>query len=289
MQDPRSPSLRLRRLASELRHAREAAGFTAARAAKELHWSSTKVTRMEAKESKRIKPDDLDRLMDLYGITDAERRESMHALAKDARMRGWWSGYKDVFKNETLPDFEAEASSLRSYEAQLIPGLLQVPEYTAAIFRGARYTDPQEVDRHVDARMHRREILTRIAPARFRSVIDEAALLRPIGGPQVMRRQLEHLLHMAQMPHIDIQILPLSKGEHAGLTAPFMILDFPNPLDSTIVCVPTLTDALYLEQPDDVATYIATFGDIQGSAVSALESAEIISRHIRSLGSTSHP
>src|SRR5699024_3047325 len=106
MQDFRSPSLRLRRFASELRRAREAAGFTAAKAAKELGWSSTKVTRMEAKEAKRIKPDDLDKLMDLYGITDPERRDSMQALAKDARLRGWWSKYKDVFKNESLPDFE---------------------------------------------------------------------------------------------------------------------------------------------------------------------------------------
>lgn len=286
MHDPRSPSLRLRRLATELRRAREAAGYTAAKAAKELRWSSPKVTRMETTQAKRINPDDLDKLMDLYGITDPEKRDCMHALAKDARLRGWWSKYKDVFKNESLPDFEAEASGLRSYEAQLIPGLLQVPEYTAAIFRGARYTDPREIERCVDARMARREILTRINPVHFRTVIDEAALIRPIGGTSVMLAQLEHLRHMAQMPHIDVQVLPFRQGEHAGLTAPFMILDFPNPLDSTIVCVPTLTDALYLEEHDDVNMYIATFGDIQGSAVSAQESAEIIGEYIESLENT---
>lgn len=257
------------------------------KAAKELGWSPPKVSRMETTESKRINSGDLDKLMTMYGISDPEKRESLQALAKDARVRGWWSKYKDVFKNETLPDFEAEACALRTYEAQLIPGLLQVPGYTAAIFRGARYSDPREVERSVDARMARREILTRIDPVTFRAVVDEAALLRPIGGTEVMVKQLKHLLHMAQMPNIDIQLLPLNKGEHAGLTAPFMILDFPNALDSTIVCVPTLTDALYLEQEVDVSTYIATFGDIQGSAVSALESAEIIGRYITSMERTS--
>jgi hypothetical protein len=242
---------------------------------------------METAQSKRINPGDLDKLMDLYGIDDLEKRECMHALAKDARVRGWWSKYKDVFKNETLPDFEAEASILRTYESQVIPGLLQIPAYTADIFRGARYTDPQDIERRVDARMARREILVRLAPVHFRAVIDEAVFHRPIGGTDVMIEQLKHVLHMAQLPNIDIQVLPLRSGAHAGLTAPFMILDFPNPLDTPIVCVPTLTDALYLEEADDVKMYIATFGDVQGSAASALESAEIISAYIRQLEATS--
>ncbi|MFD3686578.1 helix-turn-helix domain-containing protein [Nocardiopsis sp. NPDC058631] len=283
MQDPRSPSLRLRRLATELRRSRESANYTAARVAKELGWSSPKVTRMETTDSKRIKPDDLDKLMDLYRITDATKRESMHALAKDARLRGWWSRYKDVFRNESLPDFEAEASVLRNYQSQLIPGLLQVPEYTADIFRGARYTDPDEIERHVEARMARREILVRINPVHLRAVIDEAALLRPIGGLNGMLAQMKHLLHMAQLPNIDIQILPLDEGTHAGFTASFVILDFPSPLDTPIICIETLADALYLEEHDDVEMYVATFGDIQGSAASTLESVDIIHKHIKRL------
>ncbi|MFD6949302.1 XRE family transcriptional regulator [Nocardiopsis sp. TSRI0078] len=287
MQDPRSPSLRLRRLATELRRTRESSGFTAAQVAKELRWSSTKVTRMESKEAKRIKPDDLDRLMDLYGITDPEKRGSMQALAKDARVRGWWSKYKDVFKNESLPDFEAEASLLRTYQSQVIPGLLQTPEYTEAIFRGGRYTDPREIERRVEARMGRREILTRFSPVHLRAVVDESAFNRLVGGTEVLVRQLEHLLHMAQMPHIDVQMLPLSAGAHSGLTAPFTILDFPNPLDASIVCVETLADALYLEEPHEVKLYSATFGDVQASAISAAETANYITEHIKTLESTS--
>ncbi|MFI6577036.1 helix-turn-helix domain-containing protein [Nocardiopsis sp. NPDC050513] len=286
MQDPRSPSLRLRRLATELRRARLASGYSSTSVAKELKWSSPKVTKMETSESKRIKPDDLDKLMDLYGISDAEKRDSMHALAKDARLRGWWSRYKDVFRNESLPDFEAEASVLRTYESQVIPGLLQTPAYAAAIFKGGRYANPQEIERRTEARMERRGILTRFVPVHLRTVVDESAFQRLIGGPEVLAGQLRYLLHMAQMPHIDVQMLPLSKGAHSGLTASFTILDFPNPLDSSIVCVETLSDALYLEDPDDVELYAATFGDVQASAISAAETAEYITQQIRTLEST---
>lgn len=287
MHDPRSPSLRLRRLSAELRRSRQAANLTASQVAKEVGWTHPKVTKMETGASKRINPDDLDKLMNLYGITDPERRECMQALAKDARLRGWWSKYKDVFKNESLPDFETESSLLRTYQSQVIPGLLQTPEYTEAIFRGGRYTDPLEIERRVEARMARREILTRFDPVRLRAVIDESALQRLVGGPKILIRQLNHLLHMAQMPHVDIQMLPLSKGAHSGLTAPFTILDFPNPLDTPIVCVETLVDALYLEEPHEVELYSATFGDIQASAISAAETAEYVTSHIESLEGTS--
>lgn len=242
---------------------------------------------METTQSKRINPGDLDKLMSLYGIDDLEKRECMHALAKDARVRGWWSKYKDVFKNESLPDFETEASLLRTYDGQVIPGLLQTPSYAQALFQGGRYAGPKEVEQRTQARMKRREILTRHKPVHLRSVIDEAAFHRTVGGPDVMKEQFKHLLHMAQMPHIDIQIVPYRAGAHAGLTAPFMILDFIDPLDPPIVCVPTLTDALYLEDPEDIETYSATFGDIQGSAICSAESAEYIAHLVRTLESAS--
>lgn len=287
MSDPRSPSLRLRRLSVELRRARQAASLTASQVAKEVGWTHPKVTKMETGASKRIKSDDLDKLMNLYGITDPEKRGSMQALAKDARLRGWWSKYKDVFKNESLPDFEAESSLLRTYQSQVIPGLLQIPAYSEAIFRGGRYTSSREVERRVEARMARREILTRFDPVRLRVVVDESALQRPIGGPKVLIEQLKYLLHMAQMPHIDIQMLPLSKGAHSGLTASFTILDFPHPLDTPIVCVETLADALYLEEAHEVDLYSATFGDIQASAISAADTAEYVTHHIKALEGTS--
>lgn len=261
------------------------AGLTTTTVVKSLKWAAGKLSKIENSETKSVKPGDLDKLLDLYKVRDPDRREAIHQLARDAKERGWWSKYKDVFRNETLPDFEAEASALRTYQCQVIPGLLQTPEYTEAIFQGERYIGEAEINRRVEARMARREILTRFDPVQLRAVVDEAAFHRMIGGTEVMARQLRHLLHMAQMPHIDVQVLPFGKGAHAGLTAPFVILDFPNPLDPTIVCVETLADALYLELPEDVQRYSVTFGDIQGSALSAAESAEFMSETLQTLES----
>ncbi len=257
--------------------------LTSKNASRELRWSPGKLSMIENGEIQTIKPDDLDKLLNLYKINDAAKREALHQLARDAKVRGWWNQYKDVFKNESLPDFETEASTIRTYEAQVIPGLLQTPDYTAALLQGGRCTSAEEIQRRVEARMARREILTRFNPVNYRAVIDEAAFHRRIGSPEVMLQELKYLLHMAHMPHIDIQVLPFSKGSHAGLAGPFVILDFPNPLDPTIICVPTLTDALYLEGQDEIDLYTATFGDVQGSAVSSAESAEYISEHIKTL------
>ncbi|WP_162231687.1 DUF5753 domain-containing protein [Allosalinactinospora lopnorensis] len=204
-------------------------------------------------------------------------------MALPVKERGWWAKYRDVFRNEALPDFEAEATDIRTCESQVIPGLLQTPEYAEAIFLGGRYEGAEAIQRRVEARMARREILTKFNPVHLRAVIDESVLQRAIGGKEVMAGQLKHLLYMAKMPNVDVQILPLEVGAHAALTAPFMILDFPNPLDPSIVCVETLTDALYLELPEDVQRYSVTFGDVQGSAVSTARSAAIVSDALESL------
>jgi transcriptional regulator with XRE-family HTH domain len=272
----RSPSLRLRRLAAELRRARELQNLTGSQAAKALKWSAGKLSKIEKTETKRISSGDLDKMMVLYKIDDPLMREAMHALAKDAKIRGWWSKYKDVFGDRALPDFEAEASVIRTFTTQTIPGLLQTPAYAEAIFQGGRYVSPEEVRRRIEFRMARREILTRFHPVQLRAVIDEAALRRQIGDRKTMIEQLAHLLYMAQLPNIDIQVLPFSAGAHAALAAPFTILEFTESLDTPIVYVGTVTDALFIEETDDVTQYSATFGDVQGSALSTARSAAFI-------------
>ena len=272
----RSPSLRLRRLAAELRRAREQANLTGSQAAKKLKWSAGKLSKIEKTETKRITSGDLDKMLDLYKVNDPRTREAMHALAKDAKLRGWWSKYKDVFGDRALPDFEAEASVIRTFTTQTVPGLLQTPEYAEAIFRGGRYVSPEEIRRRLEFRMERREVLTRFRPVQLRAVIDEAALRRQIGDIKTMREQLDHLLYMAQLPNIDIQVLPFSAGAHAALAAPFTILEFTDPLDTPIVYVGTVTDALFIEEADDVTQYSVTFGDVQGSSLSTARSAAFI-------------
>ncbi|PDP88546.1 hypothetical protein CQJ94_05955 [Glycomyces fuscus] len=281
----RSPSLRLRRLAAELRRARERASLTGSQAAKELKWSAGKLSKIEKTETKRLSSADLDKMMDLYKIEDPRMREALQALAKDAKVKGWWSKYRDIFGDQALPDFEAEAAVIRSFEALSIPGLLQTPSYAEAIFKGGRYVNPEEIQRRVEFRIARRDILSKFHPAQFRAVIDEAALRRIVGGRQVMREQLEHLLHMAQLPNIDIQVLPFEAGAHSALAAPFTILDFPDPLDTPIVYVGTVTEALFLEEPEEVTQYSATLGDVQGAALSTTRSAAFIEEVAASLES----
>lgn len=281
----RSPSLRLRRLAAELRRAREHVGLTGSQAAKELNWSAGKLSKIEKTETKRLSSTDLDKMMDLYRVEDPGMREALQALAKDAKLKGWWSKYRDIFGDQALPDFEAEATVIRSFEALSIPGLLQIPSYAEAIFQGGRYVRPEEVRRRVEFRIARRDILSKFRPAQFRSVIDEAALRRVVGGRQVMREQLEHLLHMAQLPNIDIQVLPFEVGAHSALAAPFTILEFPDPLDTPIVYVGTVTEALFLEEAEEVTQYSATLGDVQGAALSTTSSAAFIEAVAASLES----
>ena len=278
-----SPTLRLRRLATMLRQSREATGYTAAQVGAQFKWSSGKVSKMETTETKRIKSDDLDRLMDLYEITDADKRAAMHALAKDARQRGWWSKYKEVFTERALPDFEAEASLIQTFQTQLIPGLLQTPGYAEALLQGGRFTGPEIIQKKVEARMVRREILVQRSPARLRTIIDEVALRRVIGAPEVFKEQLAYLHYMAQLPNIDVQVLPTDTGSHAGLCAPFTILSFPDPLDLPIVYIDTASNGLFLEEPDEVEAHSATFGDVQGSALSTAGSADRIIDILKSL------
>ena len=272
-----SPSVRRRRLGAQLRQLREQAGYTLQQAADRLDWARAKVGRVETSELKTVKPSDLDAMLTLYGIEDEQAREAMHQLARDAKEKGWWWKYRDVFGAEALPDFEAEASLIRTYQVATVPGLLQTPEYAEGVFRGGRLTAPENIRRQVDARMERREILTRFDdPPRLWAIIDEAALRRPIGGAEVMRRQCDYLLRVGQLPNIDIQVLPFSIGAHAALGSPITILEFPDPMDRPIVYTDSVGAGLFEEDPEEVANSVALFADVQAAALTTVQSAEFI-------------
>jgi hypothetical protein len=285
MREPHSPTLRIRRLAAELKQGREKSELTVVQAGKALGWTSSKVSKIETTETRRITAGDLDKMMDLYKITDPAKREALQALAKDAKVRGWWSKYRDVFGAQALPDFEAEASVIRCFEGLVIPGLLQTPAYAQALFQGGRYTGAEDIEHRVNARMARREILSRFNPVHLRVVMDEAALRRMIGGPEIMAEQLRHLLYVAKLPNVDVQLLPFAAGSHSALVAPFSILEFPEHLAAPIVHVDTVTDSVFFEQPEEIERYSATFGDIQGTALSTTQSARFIADVLASLES----
>ncbi|MEU0516724.1 DUF5753 domain-containing protein [Streptosporangium sp. NPDC006007] len=200
-------------------------------------------------------------------------------LARGARERGWWEQYKGVFTGAYV-GLEAEASSINTFEPLVIPGLLQTPAYTAELTRASLVRDPAEIDKHVEARMRRQEILRRPNPPRYWAVIDEAAPLRPVGDAEVMRGQLRKLIDTHPLEHVTIQVMPMSAGPHIGLWGQFVILGFPNPADRNVVYVETPTDGLYLEEPEHLERYTLMMQRLVADALGADASIAYLSKLI---------
>jgi len=274
-----SPTIRRRRLSEELKQLRSAAGLTLEQAAKKLEWSRAKIANIET--GKRLRPyvTDIGLLLDIYGVTDPERREALFELTRQSRVKGWWTRYSD-FAGEYF-GFEAEASSIATYQVGAIPGLLQTSDYAAASSR-ASLTPTEDIERVVDARKRRQRILDQKKPPRLWAIIDEAALARPATAaePEVMRKQLLHLVEVAERPNITVQVLPFSTGLHAGTGGPFVLLDFPDPIDRPIVYLETRHQGLYLETPKQIADYRDVLSHLQGTALSPAESAAHLDRLI---------
>ncbi|MFI6576361.1 helix-turn-helix domain-containing protein [Nocardiopsis sp. NPDC050513] len=281
MNHPISPTVRRRRLARELRRLREAHGLKLSVAAKQASVPQSTLSNIESAEARRIKPRDIDALADLYEAP-ADVRAALQELAQESKERGWWSSYKDVFGGNALPDFEVEASMIRMYQCQVIPGLLQTPAYAEAVFRGGgAYTD-EKVTRNVDARIHRQHVLSRHNPVHLWAVIDEAAFHRYAGGPEVMDEQLQHLLHMAMRHNVNIQVLPFEAGMHAAMSGSFFILDFPSQLDPSIVYTETSTDSLFVQESASVQRYVTVFSHLNAAALRTEESVRFLRQILES-------
>jgi transcriptional regulator with XRE-family HTH domain len=267
----RSPTVRRRRLAAELRRLREATGKTHEDVAADLGWHRSKVGRIESAQFVRMSLTDLRALLDLYGVADEDQRELMITLGKQTRERGWWHSYADVLPNphSVLIGLEAEALSVRAYQSQLVPGLLQTEDYTRAVLRATRTTshDADEVERFVQIRKARQALLDQEPPVTFWAVLDEAVLRRRVGGPDVMRGQLERLTEVAELPHVTLQVLADDAGEHAAMEGNFMILGFPEP-DPDVVYIDAATGGLYIEKPEDIRRYAWVFDQIRAQALS---------------------
>lgn len=280
-----SPTIRRRRLARILRDFREESGHTLDTASKGSGVPRSTIGRLEGPEGKRIQTAHLDALARLYNM-DEESWKSLHQLAKDAGERGWWSKYKDVFSADGLPSFEVEASCIRTYQAQVIPGLLQTPAYTRAVFTGTNTFQDEQIQRHVDGRMKRQEILERLYPPEYVAIIDEAALRRFAGGAEVMREQLDHLADMAKRSRISIHVLPFSSGMHAAHLGSFQILEFPEPTDPTIGYMDTPTCKIFSEEDEEIRRYEAMWREAHNAALTAAQSVSFIRDLVTSLKGT---
>ena len=275
-----SPTMRRRRLARELARLREERSMTIREAATALEWDPSKLSRVEGLQ-RGIIVRDVRRLLNLYQVTDETQREALFELARQAKQRGWWQAYADVMPSEyaNLIGLEAEAAEIRTYQPELIHGLLQTEDYARAIIRSGRPGDTaDEVDRRVEIRMTRQQILDREDPPRLRVVLNEAAVRRMVGGPDVMRAQLARLTAERDRSNVTVQVLPFTAGEHPAMASgPFVLLEFPQAADPGVITAENLTGSLSLDAPDDFRQYARTFDFLQAAALGPRETRDMLS------------
>jgi transcriptional regulator with XRE-family HTH domain len=244
-------------LGAQLRRLREARSVTREQAAEAIRATHSKISRLELGRSS-FKQRDVADLLTLYGITDPQERETLLSFARQASTPGWWHQYGDVLPSWLgfYVGLEAAASIIRTYEMQFIHGLMQSEEYARAVILIANSDKrDDEIDRRVHLRMRRQQLLTQTGAPKLWSVLDEAALRRPPGGPQVMRAQLEHLLDLTTLPNITLQIVPFNAGAHPAAGGPFTLLRFPQPDLPDVVYLEQLNSALYLDKHAEVSDY----------------------------------
>ena len=242
-------------LGSQLRGRRENAGVTREVAGDAIRASTAKISRLELGRVG-FKERDVADLLTLYGVVDREERDQFLALARRANAPGWWHRYADLLPAwfETYLGLEQAAAVIRCYELQFIPGLVQTRDYARAVTM-LGHSDSDEVERRVDLRMRRQEILTAPGGPTFWGVVDEAALRRSLAGPGLMRDQLDHLIEINRLPNVSLQIASLRDGGHPAAGGPFTILRFGEPDLPDIVYLEQLTSALYLDKRADVEHY----------------------------------
>jgi transcriptional regulator with XRE-family HTH domain len=279
MSASQSPTVRRRRLGMELRKRRESASLRIEDVAKALECSMSRVSRIETGRSvARIR--DVRDMLELFGVTDEQECELLAAMAREAQQKGWWTTYEGVLPAglDTYVGFEESAASLRSFQNTLVAGLLQTEEYARALITATGEDSPEQIDNRVRLRMVRHELITHDDPVEFWCVLDEAALLRPVGGRRVMQRQLEYLATMAELPNVRLQVLPLDIGAHAGMDGSFVLLSFPHESDPDTVYVTIATGGVFQEKADELSRYAAVFDRLQEAALPPEESAALVNQ-----------
>lgn len=210
-------------------------------------------------------------MLRIYGVVGAESDELVQ-IAREARQKGWWHPYSTVLVGAYV-GLEAAASSIRAYEQQVVPGLLETEAYASAMIRAARPDfSAEQVAQRVRVRLGRQSLLTQDDSVDLWVVLDEAVVSRPVGGDTVMRDQLRRLVEMAELPNVTLQVLPFEVGAHAGMDGTFTILSFPEPSDPDVVYAENATGGLFLEKRDELQKYSFIFDHIRAAAIRPEES-----------------
>jgi transcriptional regulator with XRE-family HTH domain len=269
-----SPTLRRRQLGQELRRLRESSGATIDQVADRLSCSASKISRIETGQSG-ISPREVRDILVAYGV-DGEPAEALVEMAREAKMRGWWQLYGAVLTSAYV-GLEAAADEIHSYEVLVVPGLLQTEDYARAMIRAARPDiGDDEVEQRVRVRINRQSLLTQDDPLKLSVVLDEAVLHRPVGGPGVMRRQLDRLCEAATLPNVTLQILPFAAGAHGGMDGTFSILLFREPTNHDLVFAANAAGGIFLEKEEEISRYAVIFERLRSGALPTPESVEMI-------------
>ncbi|CQR63494.1 helix-turn-helix domain-containing protein [Streptomyces leeuwenhoekii] len=267
-----NPTVRRRRLGQELRRLREQKGMTAEEVAERLLVSQSKISRLE-NGRRSISQRDVRDLCGVYEVEDQRLVDSLMQMAKDSRQQGWWHAFGDIPYSVYI-GLETDAESLRTYEPQIITGLLQTRSYAEALIQGALpETSAADIEKRVQVRIRRQERVTaETNPLRLWVVLDEASLHRVVGSRQIMREQLEHVAEMSLLPHITVQVLPFDVGAHPGINGQYSILEFSDAADSSVVYIEGVTSDLYLEKAQDVQKYTVMYEHLRAQALNVEQS-----------------
>ncbi len=274
-----SPTVRRKRLTTELRRLREQAGLTCEDVGQRLECSGTRISRMETGRIS-ARPGDVRELLEIYGVTGAEA-DSLVQLARDARRKGWWHSYGRVLPPwfEAYIGLESDAARLRDFQPLVVPGLVQTEGYARAVLRAAPHAGRgEDVDRQVALRMQRQAILDQASPPEAWLVISESVLRMRVGGPAVMRAQLRRLADLAARTDLTIQVLPSGTAAQVQAVSPFTMLEFADAADPAVVYLEHLTGGVFVENEDEVRRYRVVFDHLRAEALGTVESADLITR-----------
>ncbi|MFJ8662278.1 helix-turn-helix domain-containing protein [Streptomyces sp. NPDC093795] len=274
---PRPPTVRLRRLAAELRKLRSEAGLTREDVTEQTGINEATLYRIERSRARPQKRT-LVALLDLYQA-DEGRRMDLLALQSGSNDQGWLRPYHSELPEEYTAyiGFEAEARTVRNYESLFVPGLAQTEPYAAEVVKGVLpMASQKEIAQRVQARMERQRVFAKEHPLQLWAIVDEAALRRVVGGRDVMRGQVRHLLDLVAEPHVTFQVIPFEKGAHAGMTGSFVHMDFPDTDDPELVYLDTPAGDLFLESEAEIRRYKSMFEHLQALALGPNDSADLL-------------
>jgi len=282
---PLGPTVRRRRLGAELRRLREAHSLKLEEVAEQLGLAPSTLSRIETGKAP-TKSAYLTAMLGMYGVDDPGARKVLVDMAREGHRKGWWSIYDDVLPSgfDIYVGLEAEACGLRSYETDVVHGLLQTTDYALAVLRELRPRDSDEqIRRLVDLRMQRQRLLDQDPPLDLWLILDEGAIRRNIGGTAVMRPQLEHLIQASRWSNVTLQVLAFGSGAHAGLTGPFSILEFPERSDEDVAYTESVGGMIYMEKDREVRLCAEAFDRMRAAALSPAASVELIQHVSREL------